>query len=128
METMKLIHVLCVALSICFFAGRGTIMFHDASFIGKRWVRRVAESIDSILFFTGVALAWLSEQLPWQDSWLGAKLLLLLLYILLGMIAFHWGRSQGVKVASWIAAIGTYLLMVAIALSRNPWPFEVDFF
>jgi len=123
METIKLIHVLCVILSICFFAGRGAVMIHDASFVSRRWVRRVAETVDTILFLSGVALAWLTEQLPWQDAWLGTKLMLLLLYILLGMVAFHWGRSRMVKMASWIAAMATYAGMVFIALSRNPWPF-----
>ncbi|MCF7820849.1 MAG: SirB2 family protein [Mariprofundaceae bacterium] len=123
METVKLIHISAVLLSILFFAGRGVVMFHDASFTGKKWVRRIAESIDTVLLLSGIALAWLTEQLPWQDAWLGAKLMLLLLYILLGMVAFHWSRSRMVKMAAWVAAIVTYAGMVFIALSRNPWPF-----
>ena len=123
MEVTKLIHLLCVALSILFFAGRGAVMFHDASFVSRRWVQRVAKSIDTALLFSGIALAWLTEQLPWEDTWLGAKLMLLLLYILLGMVAFHWGRSQMAKMASWIAAMATYAGMVFIALTRSPWPF-----
>jgi uncharacterized membrane protein SirB2 len=123
MEIIKLIHLLSVALSILFFAGRGAAMIHDASFTGRRWVRRVAESIDAVLLFSGIALAWLTEQLPWEDAWLGVKLMLLLLYIFLGMVAFHWGRNQIVKVTSWIAAMATYAYMVFVALSRTPWPF-----
>ena len=123
MEVTKLIHLLCVALSILFFAGRGAVMFHDASFVSRRWVQRVAKSIDTALLFSGIALAWLTEQLPWEDAWLGAKLMLLLLYILLGMVAFHWGRSQMVKMASWIAAMAAYAGMVSVALTRSPWPF-----
>jgi uncharacterized membrane protein SirB2 len=123
MEVIKPIHLLCVGLSILFFAGRGAVMFHDASFVSRRWVRRVAESIDTVLLFSGIALAWLTKQLPWEDAWLGAKLMLLLLYILLGMAAFHWGRSQMVKMTAWIAAMATYAGMVSVALTRNPWPF-----
>jgi uncharacterized membrane protein SirB2 len=123
METIKLIHLLCVALTVLFFFGRGAVMFYDASFVSRRWVQRVAKSIDTVLLFSGIALAWLTEQLPWEDAWLGAKLMLLLLYILLGMVAFHWGRSQMVKMASWIAAMATYAGMVFIALTRSPWPF-----
>ncbi|NOR73197.1 MAG: hypothetical protein GQ467_04940 [Mariprofundaceae bacterium] len=123
METIKLIHLFCVGLSILFFAGRGAVMFHDPSFVGRRWVRKVAESIDTVLLFSGITLAWLTEQLPWEDVWLGAKLMLLLLYILLGMVAFHWGRSQMVKMAAWIAAMATYAGMVFVALTRTPWSF-----
>jgi len=128
MELVKLIHVSCVVLSALFFFGRGVIMIRYPEFVGRLWVRRTAELIDTLLLFSGAGLLWLTGQLPWLEMWLAAKLTALLLYILLGMVAFHWGRSQGVKVVSWIAAIGTYLLMVTIALNRNPWPFEVDFF
>lgn len=98
-------------------------MIHDASFTGRRWVRRVAESIDTVLLLSGITLVWLTGQLPWQHAWLGAKLMLLLLYILLGMVAFHWGRSRMVKMAAWVAAMMTYAAMVLVAVTRNPWPF-----
>ncbi|MES0371462.1 MAG: SirB2 family protein [Mariprofundaceae bacterium] len=123
METIKLVHLLCVLLSILFFTGRGVVMFYDASFVSRFWVRRVAAGIDTVLLFSGISLAWLTEQLPWQDSWLGAKLALLLLYILLGMGAFHWGRGRSVKMTFWVAALGTYAVMVFIAMTKTPWPF-----
>ena len=123
MEILKLTHISCVLLSILFFSGRGVVMFYDASFTGKIWVRRVAEGIDTALLFSGIALAWLTEQFPWQEAWLGAKLILLLFYILLGMVAFHWGRSRTVKMLFWGAAVGTYAAMVFIALTKSPWPF-----
>ncbi len=125
MEAVKLIHISAVLLSILFFVGRGVIMFRTPSFVGRTWVRRIAESIDTLLFLTGVTLVWITEQLPWQESWLGAKLILLLIYILLGMIAFHWGRGRAVKMAAWLAAVATYAAMVLIALSREPWPFTM---
>lgn len=123
MEIIKLTHISCVLLSILFFIGRGVVMFYDPSFVSKIWVRRVAEGIDTALLLSGISLAWLTEQLPWQDAWLGAKLTLLLLYILLGMVAFHWGRRRTVKMLSWIVAIATYTTMLLIALTKSPWPF-----
>ena len=122
-ETVKLIHISAVSLSILFCAGRGAVMIHDASFTGRRWVRRVVETVDTVLLLSGIALVWLTGQLPWQEAWLGTKLLLLLLYILLGMVAFHWGRGRIVKMAAWIAAMMIYAGMVSVALTRNPWPF-----
>lgn len=123
METVKLIHLLCVSISILFFTGRGVIMFRDPSFVGKKWVRRVAESVDTALLISGVTLVWITEQLPWQESWLGAKLILLFLYIFLGMVAFHWGKERVTKIISWMAAVVVYIGMVLIAQSKNPWPF-----
>jgi len=107
-----------------FFMGRGLIMLQTPDFVNRRWVRRVAESIDMILFSTGVLLAWMTSQTPWGDVWLAAKLGMLLVYILLGMIAFHWAKSRSVKFGAWFLALGVLAIIVSIALTRNPWPFE----
>ncbi|MDX8404372.1 MAG: SirB2 family protein [Mariprofundaceae bacterium] len=123
MEIIKFTHISCVLLSILFFTSRGVIMFYEPSFVSRAWVQRVAKSIDTALLLSGMTLAWLTEQLPWQDAWLGAKLILLLFYILLGMVAFHWGRSRTVKFVSWGAAVGVYATMVFIALTKTLWPF-----
>ena len=127
-EITRLVHISCVVVSGLFFFGRGAVMIRRPLFVGQIWVRRTAESIDSILLISGVTLAWLSGQVPWQESWLAVKLMALLGYIALGMIAFHWGKGLAVKSMAWIAAMVTYLFMIWVALNRNPWPFEVDFF
>jgi len=123
LEIIKPVHVGCALLTLCFFAWRGVMQFRDPAFTGRLWVRRTAESVDTLLFVTGVTLVWMTGQLPWQEMWLAAKLVALLGYILLGMVAFHWSNSRAVKMVSWIAAMVTYVFMVSVALSRNPWPF-----
>lgn len=128
MEITRLIHISCVALSGLFFFVRGLAVIQRSQLVGQLWVRRTAESIDTILLMSGVTLAWLSDQTPWQESWLAVKLIALLVYILLGMVAFHWGRVLTIKSMAWIAAMVTYLFMIWVAVNRDPWPFEVDFF
>lgn len=127
-EITRVVHISCVVLSGLFFFSRGVVMIREPQFVGRIWVRRVAESIDTILLISGITLAWLSGQLPWQESWLAVKLMTLLIYILLGMAAFHWGKGRAVQFMAWMAAMTTYLYMVLVAVNRDPWPFEVDFF
>ncbi len=119
METIKLIHVSCAVLTILFFAGRGVIMFRHPGFVGLPWVRRGAQGIDTLLFLSGAALAWGTGQLPWQNDWLAAKLAALLVYILLGMVAFHWAEQRKVKLAAWLAALGVVAFIVYMALNRS---------
>ncbi len=123
MEAVKLVHVSCVVLSALFFFGRGIAMISTPEFVGRLWVRRTAESIDTLLLLSGVGLFWITGQFPWQEPWLAAKLTALLLYILLGMLAFHWSKERPVKIGTWAVAIAIYLYMVAVALTRNPLPF-----
>jgi uncharacterized membrane protein SirB2 len=123
METVKLIHISSVVLSALFFFSRGVVMIGNPAFVGRRWVKRTAESIDTVLLLSGVGLVWLTGQMPWQEAWLGAKLGALLLYIVMGMVAFHWGKSRTIKIAFWIGAVMVYLYMISVALNRSPWPF-----
>jgi len=121
-ESLKTIHVISVAISGLFFAIRGGVMLFSPSFTEKKWVRRLAESIDTVLLFSGIGLAWMTGQMPWEEAWLGVKLLLLLLYIFLGMLAFHWLHHLRLKGAAWIVALLTFALMLSVAWTRSPWP------
>jgi len=122
-EITKFIHVSCVLLSALFFFSRGIVMIRTPDFVGRLWVRRTAESIDTLLLFSGAGLVWITGELPWQEMWLATKLGALLLYILLGMAAFHWGKGRRVRIGFWMAAVVTYSYMISVALARSPWPF-----
>ena len=50
------------------------------------------------------------------------KLLALLLYIVLGMVALKRGRTRTVRILAWLAALGVFVYIVAVAVSRNPLP------
>jgi uncharacterized membrane protein SirB2 len=74
---------------------------------------------DTVLLSAAIALAALSQQYPWREPWLGAKVLLLLAYIGFGKMALRPlqpARSQ----ARWGAlALLTVFLIVAIAVTRH---------
>lgn len=122
-EITKFIHISCVLLSALFFFSRGVVMIRTPEFVGRLWVRRTAEAIDTLLLLSGVGLVWITGQMPWQEMWLATKIGALLLYVLLGMVAFHWGRSSRIKIGFWMAAVVTYLYMISVAFSRSSWPF-----
>jgi len=123
MELVKLIHVSCILLSALFFFSRGIVMIKSPQFVGRIWVRRTAESIDTVLLLSGVGLVWITGQMPWQEMWLAAKLGMLLVYILLGMVAFHWGHSLIVRFGAWLMALMTFVIIVLMAMAHSPWPF-----
>ena len=51
--------------------------------------------------------------------WITAKLLALLLYIGLGMVALRFGRTQRVRVAAWVAALMVAAYIVSVALNKS---------
>ena len=54
------------------------------------------------------------------NGWLAAKLALLVAYVALGMFALRRGRTAGVRLACYLAALATYGFMYSIARAHHP--------
>lgn len=118
--TLKLIHQSAVALSVGGFAVRGA-----ASLLGARWVQgRVAKTlphlVDSVLLLSALTLAWMLRLSPAGASWLLAKIVGLLLYIGLGVVALRPGRPRAVRAAAWLAALAVVGWIASVAVTKDP--------
>ena len=116
----KTIHVTCVVLTYVFFFIRGLWMMAESDLLQRRWVRRVPPVIDTILLASAVVMTVTIHQYPFVNAWLTAKVVALLLYIALGMLALTYGRTKTIRVGSWIAAQVCFFYIVAVALTKNP--------
>jgi uncharacterized membrane protein SirB2 len=67
-------------------------------------------------------LAYLLAISPLAAPWLMVKIIFLLLYILLGMIAIKRGKTRNIRLYAWIAAQLVFFYIVAVAISHNPAP------
>lgn len=117
---LKQIHVTCVVLSGCGFALRGWWMLSGSPLLNRRWVRIAPHTVDSLLLASAVAMAVMSGQYPFVAPWLTAKVLGLLAYIGFGMVALRRGRTRGIRLAAWMAALASFGYIVAVALARDP--------
>ena len=117
---LKQVHVASAILSIAGFAARGALMLRESPWLQTRFARLAPHVVDTVLLASALALAWLSGQYPFAQSWLTAKLLALIAYIVLGTIALRRGRSRAVRVIAFVLALGTVLYIVSVASSRDP--------
>jgi uncharacterized membrane protein SirB2 len=120
MGAIKLVHVTCAALSLLGFVGRGLLMTTGSPWLRARFVRVAPHVIDTGLLAAGIALVIGIGQYPFVNGWLTAKLLALLAYIGLGMVALRFGRTRSVRVAAWLAAMVVFLYIVGVALTHSP--------
>lgn len=120
--TLKLIHVTTVVITGSLFTLRFVWMMNGTLEQRGRWVSTLPHVNDTLLFISGLIIASIIGQLPLQASWLTAKLFVLLAYILLGSVALKRGKSSQIRRWSGFAAITCYLLIISIALTRNPIP------
>ncbi|MFZ6871673.1 SirB2 family protein [Undibacterium sp. Di27W] len=119
---IKHLHLTCVGLSGSLFLLRGFWRMRDSVLLNQRWVRIVPHLIDTLLLASALTLAVMSGQYPFQQNWLTAKLLALLLYIVLGTIALKRGKTPAIRTAAFVAAILTFAYIISVALSRQAIP------
>ncbi|RPJ45033.1 MAG: regulator SirB [Betaproteobacteria bacterium] len=119
---LKLIHVSCVVTSYALFVVRGVWMMRQSPLLGQRWIRVIPHLVDTMLLASAVAMAVMTRQYPFGVGWLTAKLLALVCYIGLGMIALKRGSTRGARIAAWVSAQAVFFYIVAVAITRNPLP------
>lgn len=117
---LKLIHVSSVMLSYLLFLTRGVWMIRASAQLRQRWVKIMPHVIDTVLLVSAIMLAILIQQNPLVNSWLTAKIVGLLVYIGLGMVALRFGKTRAVKISAWIMAQITFIYIVLVALTKNP--------
>ncbi|MDP4300478.1 SirB2 family protein [Leptothrix discophora] len=96
-----------------------------ATLAGARWPmaatwRHTSMVIDSLLLLAGATL-WTGLGLnPLAQHWLGAKLLLLVAYIVLGTVALKRGRGWMARALCGIAALALLVTMYTVARRHDP--------
>ena len=113
----------CAVLSLSLFFVRGIWMLTAPQRLRTPWVRVLPHGVDTVLLLSAVTLAFMSHQYPGVDAWLTAKVVALLVYIGLGLVAFRFGRNKRTRGIAWIAALLVFIYIVAVARSRIVWPF-----
>ncbi len=118
---LKHLHVTSVVLSISLFLLRGLWMLADSDRLRRRWVRIVPHVIDTVLLASAIGMLLILRLNPLVLDWLSAKIVALVVYIALGMIALKHG-SRPVRIGAWLGALATFAYIVAVAYTKQPWP------
>ena len=118
--TIKIIHIICMILSYTLFSLRGIWMIQGSSLLKLKWVIVLPHVIDTILLTSAITLVAMIQQYPGFNIWISVKIGALLLYILLGMMAFRFGKTRKIKIISWILAQIVFFYIVLVALTKNP--------
>jgi uncharacterized membrane protein SirB2 len=117
---IKAVHIAAVMASGVLFLLRGAAVQMGASWAMAAPLRYLSYTIDTVLLTAALMLATIIHQFPFVQGWLTAKVLLLVVYIVLGSFALKRGRTRAVRTSCWIAALLVYLFIVSIARAHNP--------
>jgi uncharacterized membrane protein SirB2 len=120
---IKHLHIGCVALSGAGFVLRALWTLTGDPRMQHRITRRLPHIIDTVLLLSAVTLAIMIQQYPFADSWVTAKVMGLILYVVLGAIALRHGPTLTVRLGALLAALATYAWIISVAILKNPWGF-----
>lgn len=117
---IKFVHVAAVLASGAIFLLRGLAVQHDARWPLAAPVRWLSYGVDTVLLAAAVMLLAIIPSSLYANGWLTAKLAMLVIYIVLGTLALKRGRTRGVRLASFLAALAVYGSIIAIARLHHP--------
>lgn len=120
---IKWAHILAVILSGSLFAFRGALMLARSRLTHHAAFRFPSYVIDTVLLIAAFMLLGVLHLNPFAHAWLTVKIVFLLVYIALGVLALKRGRTRGVQVGCYFAALAVYLFIISVARAHDPWGF-----
>lgn len=124
--TLKWTHVTAVSVSFIGFAARGIGALRGRDWVRHRLARVLPHLVDTVLLLSALGMLWVLHLAPWSLPWLRAKLVGLVGYILLGVVALRPRigtrafTPRAVRLGSWLAALLVFGYIVSVALTKNP--------
>lgn len=116
---VRYIHVTAVSLSIVGFILRFIGVQMHANWVHGKAARTLPHINDTVLLVSAITLAVLLHINPIDHPWLIAKIIALLVYIGLGMVALKSHVRATVRVISGLLALVVYSYIVSVAVSKN---------
>ena len=117
---VRAVHISAVLASGALFALRGAGVLS-----GMRWplaapLRYLSYAVDTVLLTAALMLVSMLAAAVFANHWLTVKLVLLVVYVVLGSFALKRGRSARVRALCFGAAVAVYAFIFGIARTHQP--------
>jgi uncharacterized membrane protein SirB2 len=117
---IKWVHVAAVLASGGLFALRGIAMLSGARWYMAAPLRYLSYTIDTVLLTAAFMLATILHQYPFVHGWLTTKVVLLVVYVVLGSYALKRGDTRAIRAVTFIAAVLVYAFIISVARAHDP--------
>lgn len=113
------LHALFALLSGFGFFMRGLGHVRQQPWVLRRWVRIVPHVVDTGLLVSAIAVLVSFGISPLTD-WVLAKIIALLVYIVLGVMAFRVAKTPRTKLVYWLLALAVFVYILGVAKTHSP--------
>jgi uncharacterized membrane protein SirB2 len=117
---IRFVHILAISLSGSLFALRGLGILAGARWPQAFVVRYLSYTIDTVLLTAALMLVAVLPAAMFANHWLTVKLVLVVVYVVLGVFALRRGRSRTIRATCYVAALLVFAAIVGIARMHHP--------
>lgn len=117
---IKWVHIVAVLCSGSLFFVRGLLLLNNMKIAMTPIVRYLSYGIDTVLLTAALMLATMLPSAMFANGWLLEKIILLVVYIVLGSFALKRGRSRKSRAMFFIAAVSVFAFMISVARAHHP--------
>ena len=114
------VHIAAVIASGTLFLGRGALALARWRHVMHPVLRYGSTAIDTVLLAAGIALMFVIHQYPIVNGWMTTKLVLLVVYIVLGTFALKRARTQRIRATCYLLALATFAYIASVAIAHDP--------
>src|SRR5690606_13771427 len=105
---IKMVHIFLALGSGAIFALRGAGVLANMRWPHWLVVRWISYAVDTSLLTAALMLLTILPGAMFSNGWLTAKLVLLVVYIVLGVFAIKRARTRAAKAVCYVAALATF--------------------
>src|SRR6476661_9435797 len=118
---IKWVHIAAISARGSLFALRGALVHARR----PRWamaapVRYASYTIDTVLLTAALMLLTMLPAAMFANGWLTTKLILVVVYVVLGTFALKRGRTPRVRATCYFAAMLVFVTIIGIAIAHHP--------
>lgn len=113
-------HILAVILSGSLFALRGLFALAGARWPHAAPLRYLSYTIDTTLLTAALMLLTILPGAMFANGWLAVKLVLVVVYVVLGVLAMKRARTRGIRAGCYVAAMVVFVTIFGIARMHQP--------
>jgi uncharacterized membrane protein SirB2 len=117
---IRAVHIGAVVASGTLFALRGAGVLAGANWPRATPLRWLSYGIDTVLLTAALMLLSILPAVVFANHWLSVKLVLLVVYVVLGSLALKRARGGRARAVCFVAALAVYVVMLGIARTHQP--------
>jgi len=116
---LKHLHMTLAVMSIALFTLRFVWTLRVSEQLTRKWVKITPHLIDTLLLTLGVIMAVRLHLNPFEQLWLGEKLLAIIAYIFTGYYTLKLARNRTMQAIGYLGAMGWVLLVFRLAMTKE---------